>query len=115
VKPIVAYTLVRLGLFAVLVAVLVPLLSPWLPAYGATIIAAVVAFCVSYLAFGKLRRAVTENLAASRASKQTSTLREPAAASDEAAEDNAADARSDVSGSDATSSERDGGSKPKPE
>jgi O-antigen/teichoic acid export membrane protein len=104
VKPVVTYSIARLGLFAVLVVILVPLLSPWLAAYWATLIAAVIAFCVSYLAFGKLRRRVTEELAASRASKETSTLRTPARASDEEAEDGTQDAL-----------EGDRGSQPKPE
>jgi len=84
---VVTYTLIRLALFAVLVAILVPLLSGFIPAWGATIIAAVIAFCVSYLAFGTLRLRVAEDLAAARASKETSTLKPAAAASDEEAED----------------------------
>ena len=80
------YTLIRIGLFAILIAILVPLLAAWIPAWGSAIIAAVVAFCISYLAFGGLRRRISEDLAAARASNQTSTITAPAAASDEEAE-----------------------------
>jgi divalent metal cation (Fe/Co/Zn/Cd) transporter len=89
VKPVVLYTLVRLGLFAVLIAILVPLLAAWVPAWVSAVIAAVVAFCISYLAFGNLRRRVSEDLAAARASNKTSTITQPAVASDEEFEDRA--------------------------
>jgi hypothetical protein len=57
VKPWVKYSIVRLGVFLVALVVLVLLLpNPYL----ATLIAAVVAFCVSYLFFAPLRRQVAE-------------------------------------------------------
>ena len=59
-KPWVKYTIVRLGVFLVALVVLVLLLpNPYL----ATLIAAVVAFCVSYLFFAPLRRQVALELA----------------------------------------------------
>jgi hypothetical protein len=87
VKPVVAYSIIRIVLFAALVAILVPLLSTWLPAWGSTLIAAVIAFCISYLAFGTLRGRVAADLAASRASKQQSTIKPAVRSSDEEAED----------------------------
>lgn len=87
VKPVVAYSIIRIVLFAALLAILVPLLSTWLPAWGSAIIAAVIAFCISYLAFGKLRGRVAADLAASRASKQQSTIKPATRSSDEEAED----------------------------
>ncbi|MBD8609877.1 DUF4229 domain-containing protein [Frigoribacterium sp. CFBP 13729] len=62
-KPWVKYTIVRLGVFLVALVVLVLLLpNPYL----ATLIAAVVAFCVSYLFFAPLRRQVALELAERR-------------------------------------------------
>ena len=107
-KPVIAYSLIRLGLFAVLVIVLVPLLGAWISAWGAAVIAAVIAFCVSYLAFGGLRRRVAADLAAARASNQASTLTVPAAASDEEFED----AEFDVARRDDLESDRRSESKP---
>jgi hypothetical protein len=63
VKPWVKYTIVRLGVFLVALVVLVLLLpNPYL----ATLVAAVVAFCVSYLFFAPLRRQVALELAERR-------------------------------------------------
>lgn len=62
-KPWVKYTIVRLGVFLVALVVLVLLLpNPYL----ATLVAAVVAFCVSYLFFAPLRRQVALELAERR-------------------------------------------------
>ncbi|MDJ0336369.1 DUF4229 domain-containing protein [Salinibacterium sp. G-O1] len=62
-KPWVAYSLVRIGLFAVIfVALLLAGIVPWLCA----VIAAVVSFCASYLFFGKLRDAVALDIVARR-------------------------------------------------
>ena len=59
-KPWVKYSIVRLGVFLVALVALVLLLpNPYL----ATLIAAVVAFCVSYLFFAPLRRQVALELA----------------------------------------------------
>ena len=59
------YTLVRLGVFAVTLGVLLVLLpiEPWITA----ILAAVIAFCLSYIFLGRQRAAVAEQLAAARA------------------------------------------------
>jgi hypothetical protein len=63
VKPWVKYTIIRLGVFLLALVVLVLLLpNPYL----ATLIAAVVAFCVSYLFFAPLRRQVALELAERR-------------------------------------------------
>ncbi len=76
VKPWVAYSLVRVGLFAVIFAALLfSGIVPWLCA----IIAAVLSFCVSYLFFGKLRNAVALDIVERRA--------RPAGDADTAAED----------------------------
>jgi phosphate/sulfate permease len=111
VKPVVLYSIIRIVLFLGLVAVLVPLLDSIVPPWVSTIIAAIMAFCISYLAFGTLRKRVADDLAASRASKQTSTVTVPTAASDEAVEDGEADA----SAAREAVLERDRGTEPKAE
>lgn len=64
VKPWLAYSLIRVGVFAVLfVALLFTALPPWLSA----IVAAVIGLCVAYLFFGRLRHAVATDLAERRA------------------------------------------------
>jgi cobalamin synthase len=82
VKPWVVYSLVRLGLFAVLLVILVPLLSALVPAWVSAVIAALIAMCVSYLVLGRQRRAVATSIAEAR-----ETRRERSA--DERAEDDA--------------------------
>lgn len=63
-KPWVKYTFVRLGIFAVALAILLVLrIDPYL----ATIVAAVVGLCVSYIFFAPLRRRVALDLAERRA------------------------------------------------
>ncbi|UDF12321.1 DUF4229 domain-containing protein [Antiquaquibacter oligotrophicus] len=64
-KPWVAYTLVRVGVFAVALAVLMLVGIEW---WLAAILAAVIGFCVSYIFFGKLRDAVNRDIAERRAS-----------------------------------------------
>ncbi len=62
-KPWLAYTLVRLGIFAVALAVLLIVgVWPWL----AAIVAAVIGFCVAYIFFGRLRTAMALELAERR-------------------------------------------------
>ncbi len=62
-KPWLAYTLVRLGIFAVALAVLLIVgVWPWL----AAIVAAVIGFCVAYIFFGRLRTAMGLELAERR-------------------------------------------------
>lgn len=58
------FSLLRLGLFAVILAVLLLLLpiEPWI----STILAAVIAFCVSYIFFTKPRAAVSEQIEGAR-------------------------------------------------
>ena len=64
VKPWVAYSLVRVGIFAVAFAVaMLAGAQPWL----AAIIAAVIGLCVSYIFFRRLRDAVAVDLAERRA------------------------------------------------
>jgi Na+/melibiose symporter-like transporter len=70
VKPWVQYSLIRLGVFAVILAFLLVVSVPW---YWAAIIAAVVGLCVSYIFFGKLRDAVALDVAERRVSKSVST------------------------------------------
>jgi membrane protein implicated in regulation of membrane protease activity len=64
-RPWIAYTLLRVGLFAALFAVLFVLGLDW---WLAAIIAAVLGFCVAYIFFRRLRERVAVDLAASRAS-----------------------------------------------
>ncbi|GGL05036.1 hypothetical protein GCM10007382_26180 [Salinibacterium xinjiangense] len=68
VKPWVAYSLARVGIFAVIFAALLYSgIYPWLSA----IIAAVISFCASYLFFGKLRDAVARDIVVRRAKPAT--------------------------------------------
>jgi len=76
VKPWVAYSLLRLGVFAVVFALLMIANVPW---WLSAIIAAVIGLCVGYIFFGKLRDAVALDIAARRA--------RPAGDADSAAED----------------------------
>jgi tetrahydromethanopterin S-methyltransferase subunit C len=76
VKPWIAYSLLRVGVFAVVFAAL--LLTP-LPWWLAAVVAAVVGLCVGYIFFGKLRDAVALDIAERRA--------RPAGDADSAAED----------------------------
>lgn len=63
-RPWIAYTLLRLGLFAVFFGVLFALGLEW---WLAAIIAAALGFCVAYIFFRKLRERVAVDLAAARA------------------------------------------------
>lgn len=75
-KPWLAYSLVRLGVFALAFAVLMIANVPfWLSA----IIAAVIGLCVGYIFFGRLRDAVARDIVERRA--------RPAGDADSAAED----------------------------
>ena len=75
-RPWIAYTLVRVGLFAVFFAVLFAVGLEW---WLAAVIAAALGFCVAYIFFRRLRERVALELAAARAN----TDRRP----DEVAED----------------------------
>lgn len=75
-KPWVAYSLVRVGVFAVVFAILLAVTVPW---WLAAIIAAIVGLCVAYIFFGRLRDAVALDIAQRRA--------RPPGDSDSAAED----------------------------
>lgn len=60
-RPWLIYTLARVGVFAVLFAVLYVVLDgDWLTSAA---VAAVAAFCISYIALGPLRRRVADELA----------------------------------------------------
>ncbi len=72
----VTYSVLRVGLFLVIFALLLIVNIPW---WLAATIAAVVALCISYIFFGKLRAQVATEFAARR--------RAPAPDSDEDAED----------------------------
>ncbi len=63
-RPWIAYTLLRVGLFAAFFAVLFVLGLDW---WLAAIIAAALGFCVAYIFFRRLRERVAVDLAASRA------------------------------------------------
>lgn len=79
-KPWLKYSLIRLGVFVI---VLVVLLFIGVPPVLATIIAAVVGLCVAYIFFGKLRAEMTADLIARRASAAAVVPRD----ADSAAED----------------------------
>ena len=84
-KPWVKYTIVRLGVFLVALVVFVLLLpNPYL----ATLLAALVAFCVSYIFFARLRREVALELA-ERRSRPEPLDRDSLAEDDELAEHDA--------------------------
>jgi cell division protein FtsW (lipid II flippase) len=76
VKPWVAYSLIRISIFAVAFAALYLAGVPW---WLAAIIAAIIGLCVAYIFFGRLRDAVAVDLAERRA--------RPAGDADSAAED----------------------------
>lgn len=62
-RPWLAYTLIRLGVFAAALAVLLIVgVWPWL----AAIVAAVIGFCVAYIFFGRFRTAMALELAERR-------------------------------------------------
>lgn len=82
-KPWLVYSIVRLGLFALAFAVLSLLGFDWL---WAALLAAVIGFCVSYLAFDRLRRQVATSLAERRAAPAVKDA-------DSSAEDDALDER----------------------
>ena len=63
-RPWIAYSLLRVGLFTVFFAVLFVLGLEW---WLAAIIAAALGFCVAYIFFRRLRERVAIDLAASRA------------------------------------------------
>ncbi len=79
VKPWVQYSLIRLGVFAVVLAGLLIINLVW---YWAAIVAAIVGLCISYIFFGTLRNAVASDVAARRG-----TSVGPIADRDAAAED----------------------------
>jgi membrane protein implicated in regulation of membrane protease activity len=64
-RPWIAYTLLRVGLFAAFFAVLFVLGLDW---WLAAIIAAALGFCVAYIFFRRLRERVAADLASARAS-----------------------------------------------
>ncbi len=63
-KPWVAYSLLRVGLFAAAFLLLWLLGIEW---WLAAILGAVIGFCVSYIFFGRLRDAVTRDIVQRRA------------------------------------------------
>lgn len=65
-RPWIAYTLVRLGIFALFFAVLFLLGLEW---WLAAVLAALLGFFVSYIFFRRLREQVAADLAASRANR----------------------------------------------
>ncbi|HWM32639.1 MAG TPA: DUF4229 domain-containing protein [Pseudolysinimonas sp.] len=69
-RPWIAYTLVRLGLFAVAFAVLYLVGLPW---WAAALLAAAIGFCLAYIFFRGLRERVAAELAASRAATPAGT------------------------------------------
>ncbi len=68
VKPWIAYSLVRVGVFALAFAILLLVGVVW---WLAAILAAVIGFCVAYIFFGKLRDAVARDIAARRSAPVT--------------------------------------------
>lgn len=84
-KPWVTYSIVRLGIFAIVLAVF--LVIGFDPLWAA-VLAAVIGFCVSYIFFAKLRLQVASSLAARRAAPPEKDV-------DSSAEDDAIDGRDD--------------------
>jgi len=76
VKPWVAYSLLRVGVFVVAFAVLMLANVPW---WLSAVIAAVIGLCVGYIFFGRLRDRVALDIAERRT--------RPAGDADSAAED----------------------------
>ena len=76
VKPWIAYSLARVGVFALALIVLMLLAVPW---WAAAPIAAVIGLCVGFIFFGKLRDAVALDIVARRSA--------PAKDADSVAED----------------------------
>jgi len=104
VKPWVKYTVLRLGIFLVALVLFVLLLpNPYL----ATLLAAVVAFCVSYIFFAGLRREVALELA-DRRSRPEPLDRDTLAEDDDLAEQDARLAEADA----APAAPDDAGSRP---
>ena len=98
-KPWVKYTVLRLGIFLVALVLFVLLLpNPYL----ATLLAAVVAFCVSYIFFAGLRREVALELA-DRRSRPEPLDRDTLAEDDDLAEQDARLAEADAAPDDAGS------------
>lgn len=62
------YSLVRVGLFAVVFALLLLTPMPW---WLSAIVAAVIGLCVAYIFFGRLRDAVARDIAERRAAPPT--------------------------------------------
>jgi heme O synthase-like polyprenyltransferase len=83
VKPWISYTLIRLALFA---GVLALLLLLGVPGWIAAIFAAIIALCIAFLAFGGLRERMVADLAASR-EKARAAHPVSSAESDESVED----------------------------
>lgn len=67
-KPWVAYTLIRVGLFVGIFALLYALGVVW---WLSAALAALLGLCISYIFFGRLRAAVARDLAAARARPAT--------------------------------------------
>ncbi|NII50018.1 DUF4229 domain-containing protein [Frigoribacterium endophyticum] len=108
-KPWVKYTVLRLGIFLVALVLFVLLLpNPYL----ATLLAAVVAFCVSYIFFAGLRREVALELA-DRRSRPEPLDRDTLAEDDDLAEQDArlAEAEAEAPAADPTAAD-DAGSSP---
>ena len=80
-RPWLLYSLARLGVFALVLVVLLLLgIEGWL----AAVIAAVIALCISFLAFGRLRQRVVDDIAARRAGTAVPTLAETDAEAEDA-------------------------------
>ena len=67
VKPWIAYSLARVGVFALALIVLMLLAVPW---WAAAPIAAVIGLCVGFIFFGKLRDAVALDIVARRSAPE---------------------------------------------
>ncbi len=82
------YTLIRLGLFAVVLVVLLLLqITPWL----AAVIAALISLCISIIFLRKPRDEASRTLYEARANRGRSAGRPSVASEDESVEDDAVD------------------------
>lgn len=86
------YTLIRLGIFAVVLAVLLLLqITPWI----AAVVAAIIALCISVIALRRPRDEASKTLHEARANRGRASAPASASSDDENVEDEAVDRNTD--------------------
>jgi 4-hydroxybenzoate polyprenyltransferase len=87
------FSLIRIGLFAVVLAILLLLLSPGgTPAWISAVLAAIISLCISFIFLRRPREEAAKSLYEARASTKRS--QSSAAGDDESVEDSAVDGES---------------------